>query len=285
MNSSIQWYPGHMAKAKRKISESLTLVDAVVEIVDSRIPRSSRNPDLASLVKSKPQIVLLCKSDLADSSVTRQWLEWFKSQGIPAMSADCRSGKGLEGFMPLLKSTLKEKIEKWQAKGMTNPTVRIMVVGIPNVGKSSFINRMTRGKKAIVGDRPGVTKGNQWFSIDKGVELLDTPGVLWPKFDDPSVGKALAFTGAIKDEILDTTTLASELLEILSAGYPDVLKRYKINEVSGKSGWELLELVARGRSMLIRGGEPDLDRAAKTVLDEFRGGKLGAVSLEKPEEY
>lgn len=283
MSNPIQWYPGHMAKAKRQISESLALVDAVVEIADARIPRSSRNPDLASLIKSKPRITLLCKSDLADKNITKLWLSWFETQGIHSLAADCRTGRGLEAFMPLLKNTLRDKIERLQAKGMVNPSIRIMVVGIPNVGKSSFINRITKGKKAVVGDRPGVTKGNQWFSIDKGVELLDTPGVLWPKFEDPEVGKSLAFTGAIKDEILDTTTLAAELLIRLGADYPEVLKRYKIADIADKKGWELLTLAARGRSMLIKGGEPDLERASKTVLDEFRSGKLGAISLEKPE--
>lgn len=282
MSNVIQWYPGHMAKASRKISESLSLVDAVVEIVDARIPRSSRNPDLLELIADKPHIVLLCKSDLADKNITKLWLSWFEDQGMPSMSADCKSGRGLGAFMPLLKNTLKEKIQRWQAKGMVNPSIRVMVVGIPNVGKSSFINRMAKSSKAVVADRPGVTKGNQWYSIAKGVELLDTPGVLWPKFEDPEVGKALAFTGAIKDQIMDTTTLAAELLERLAADYPHTLNRYKINDTANKQGWELLELVARGRSMLIKGGEPDLERAGITVLDEFRGGKLGAISLEKP---
>ncbi|MBQ6569872.1 MAG: ribosome biogenesis GTPase YlqF [Clostridia bacterium] len=279
---AISWFPGHMAKTRRTISESIKLVDAVAEIIDARIPVSSRNPELDKLVSGKPRIVLLNKADAADPVQTERWIEYFKNQGVYAIGVDCKTGKGLNAFVPLCKKILKDKIAAWEAKGMRNKILKIMVVGIPNSGKSSFINRMSKKSKAKVEDRPGVTRGNQWFPTDNGVDLLDTPGVLWPKFDDPIVGERLAFTGAIKDNILDVETLAGRLLEILHADYDDMLSaRYKIESDGAQNGIELLELIARKRGMLISGGEADLERAAVTVLDEFRGGKIGRITLEK----
>lgn len=279
---SIQWFPGHMTKTKRKIQESLKLVEAVAEIIDARVPVSSRNPDLDQLIRDKPRIVLLNKSDMADPAQTAQWIDYFKKQGAYALAIDCKSGKGLNGFIPLVRSVLADQIKAWEAKGMVGRTIRVMIVGIPNVGKSSFINKMSKTSKVKVEDRPGVTRGNQWVTIGKGFDLLDTPGVLWPKFDDPAVGEKLAFTGAVKDQIMDTEQLAGRLLELLSRQYPISLQRYKLQEadLSEKPGYELLSLVGRKRGMLISGGEIDTERAAIMVLDEFRGGKLGRITLE-----
>ena len=281
----IQWFPGHMAKTRRTISESLKLVDAVAEIIDARIPVSSRNPELDKMVGDKPRIVLLNKADAADDAQTSAWIEHFRSQGVYALAVDCKSGKGLNAFVPLCKKILKDKIAAWEAKGMKGKILKIMVVGVPNSGKSSFINRMSKKSKAKVEDRPGVTRGNQWFPTGNGVDLLDTPGVLWPRFDDPLVGERLAFTGAVKDTILDTESLAVRLLEMLSSQYNDMLvARYKIETQPEMHGAELLELVARKRGMLISGGEPDYERAAIMVLDEFRAGKIGKITLEKLEQ-
>lgn len=282
---SIQWFPGHMTKTKRKIQESLKLVEAVAEIIDARVPVSSRNPDLDQLISSKPRIVLLNKSDMADPAQTAKWIEHFKKQGACALAIDCKSGKGLNGFMPLVRSVLAEQIKAWEAKGMVGRTIRVMIVGIPNVGKSSFINKMSKTSKVKVEDRPGVTRGNQWVTIGKGFDLLDTPGVLWPKFDDPAVGEKLAFTGAVKDQIMDTEQLAGRLLELLASKHPASFQRYKLqdSDVKGKPGYELLGLVGRKRGMLISGGEIDTERAAIMVLDEFRGGKLGKITLEPME--
>ena len=280
---SIQWFPGHMTKTKRKIQDSLKLVEAVAEIIDARIPVSSRNPDLDQLVQSKPRIILLNKCDMADPVQTAKWIAYFQGKGAYAMAVDCKSGKGLQGFMPLVRSVLADQIEAWKTKGMVGRSIRVMVVGIPNVGKSSFINKMSKTSKVKVEDRPGVTRGNQWVTIAKGFDLLDTPGVLWPKFEDPAVGEKLAFTGAVKDQIMDTEQLAGRLLELLAARYPHSLQeRYKIQapDTEGKPGYELLEAVGRKRGMLISGGEIDTERAAMMVLDEFRGGKLGKITLE-----
>ena len=282
---AISWFPGHMAKTRRTISESLKLVDAVAEIIDARIPVSSRNPELDKMVGDKPRIVLLNKADAADDAQTSAWIEHFRSQGVYALAVDCKSGKGLNAFVPLCKKILKDKIAAWEAKGMKGKILKIMVVGVPNSGKSSFINRMSKKSKAKVEDRPGVTRGNQWFPTGNGVDLLDTPGVLWPRFDDPLVGERLAFTGAVKDTILDTESLAVRLLEMLSSQYNDMLvARYKIETQPEMHGAELLELVARKRGMLISGGEPDYERAAIMVLDEFRAGKIGKITLEKLEQ-
>lgn len=280
---SIQWFPGHMTKTKRQIEKSLKLVDVVAEIIDARIPVSSRNPVLNSLIENKPRIILMNKSDVADSTRTSQWVDYYKSQGIRALPIDCRSGKGLNGFIPLIKDVLSDRIASWESKGMVGRQIRVMVVGIPNVGKSSLINRLSKNSKANVEDRPGVTRSNQWFTIGKGFDLLDTPGVLWPKFDDKIVGERLAFTGAVKDEVVDMEHLASRLLEVLRDSYSGAVKqRYKLDEdISDLKGYELLELIGKKRGMLVSGGETDTERASIMVLDEFRSGKLGRITLEQ----
>lgn len=279
---SIQWFPGHMTKTKRKIAESLKLIDIVAEIVDARVPQSSRNPDLDDLVLSKPRIIILNKSDMADPNKTREWIDFYKKQNIFALSVDCKSGKGVNLFVPTIKNILKEKIEKAKIRGI-NKNLKVMIVGVPNVGKSSFINRLSSGKKAKVEDRPGVTRGNQWFTISKDVELLDTPGVLWPKFEDMSVGEKLAFTGAIKDQIMDVEQLAVRLLEYLNENYrANLVQRYKLEnfELSEKSGAELLEIIGKKRGMLVSGGEIDIERVSIMLLDEFRSAKLGRITLD-----
>ena len=277
----IQWFPGHMTKTRRMIEENLKLVDAVVEIVDSRIPESSRNPLLTELVGNKPRIIMLNKCDYSDDNVTKKWREYYEKQGYSVLVCDCRSGKGINRFLPLLKQKLSDLLERRRAKGMIGKALRIMVVGIPNVGKSSFINRMANSKKVKVEDRPGVTRGKQWVSIDKEVELLDMPGILWPKFDDKEIAVRLAFTGAIKDDVMDVEALAEELGAYLKEHYPDRLKeRYKLDSLEGY----ITELIARKRGMMISGGEPDTERAAITLLDEYRSGKIGKITLEQPAE-
>lgn len=281
---SIQWFPGHMTKTRRKIQASLKLVDAVAEIIDARIPVSSRNPELHKIIENKPRIILMNKCDMADSAQTARWVSYYQKQGVLAIPIDCKSGKGLNQFIPKVRELLKDRIAQWEQKGMVNRTIRVMIVGIPNVGKSSFINRMAKQNRAKVEDRPGVTRGNQWFTIGSAFDLLDTPGVLWPKFDDPNVGEKLAFTGAVKDQIVDTEQLASRLLEVLRDEYsPMLIARYKLEkyDLSELNGYELLELVGRKRGMLVSGGEIDTERAAIMVLDEFRGAKLGRITLEQ----
>lgn len=279
----IQWFPGHMARTRRKIKESLPLIDVVVEIVDARIPLASRNPELDSLTGRKPRLIVLNKADLADEAATRRWVAYFRSRGLAALPVDCKSGRGCNQFQPALRELLHDLLEKWESKG-ANRTIRAMVVGIPNVGKSSFINRMNRGGKAKVEDRPGVTRMNQWFVTEDGIQLLDTPGVLWPKFEDQNVAMRLAFTGAIKDQVLNMEEMACELLGILREGYAPLLtERYKLTEPLNEDNWELLQEVGRRRGMLVSGGEVDTERAAITILDEYRGGKLGRITLELPE--
>ena len=285
---TIQWFPGHMTRTKRQIEKSLKMVDIVAEILDARVPVSSRNPILGKLIGNKPRLILMNKSDMADAAATARWIAYYKAKGIKAIALDCRTGKGVNGFMPAIREVLQEQIARWEAKGMTGRPIRVMVVGIPNVGKSSLINKMCRGGnagKADVQDRPGVTRQNRWFTIGKGFELLDTPGVLWPKFDDPIVGERLAFTGAVKDDVVDVEGLASRLLEVLRDTYPQAMTaRYKLEgiELSDMQGYELLELVGKKRGFLISGGEINTERAAITVLDEFRSGKLGKITLELP---
>ncbi|MCY1714330.1 ribosome biogenesis GTPase YlqF [Caproiciproducens galactitolivorans] len=281
---TIQWFPGHMTRTKRQIEKSLKLVDAAAEIVDARIPVSSRNPDLNQLIQNKPRVILLNKSDMADPVQTARWIDYYKQNGVHAIAIDCRSGRGLNGFIPLVKEVLSDRIAAWEAKGMVGRQIRVMVVGIPNVGKSSLINRLSKNSKANVEDRPGVTRANQWFSIAKGFDLLDTPGVLWPKFNDKIVGEHLAFTGAVKDEVVDTEHLACRLLEVLRDSYSDAVKRrYKLEEIdlSELKGYELLELIGKKRGMLISGGEVDTERASIMILDEFRSAKLGRITLEQ----
>ena len=279
---SIQWFPGHMTRTRRQMQESLPLVDAVVEIVDARIPVSSRNPELDSWLGRKPRLIVLNKADLADEDATRRWIAHYRARGITAIAVDCKSGRGMDRFMPALRGLLSDAVARWEQKGMTR-AIRAMIVGIPNVGKSSFINRLTKGGKAKVEDRPGVTRQNQWFVVD-GAQLLDTPGVLWPKFEDRTVALHLAFTGAIRDRVLDLEEMAMALLCTLRGSYAPLLcARYKLEPPLPEENLALLELIARKRGMLIPGGEADIGRAAVMLLDEYRGGKLGRITLEMPE--
>lgn len=281
----IQWFPGHMAKTRRAITANLKLVDAVVEIVDARAPLSSRNPEMDRLTAGKPRIILLNKCDLADNKATDKWINYFNNNNVTALAVDCKSGKGIKSFIPTVKNkVLKELIEKRERNGMTGATIRLMIVGIPNVGKSSLINRLAGSKRAKVEDRPGVTRVKQWVKIGNNTELLDMPGVLWHKFEDQSVAIKLAFTGAVSDDILDIETLAMKLLVFLKENYPESLtERYKIEYSDGETGLELLEKVGKKRGMMISGGEVNTERASITVLDEFRSAKLGRITLEMPE--
>ena len=280
-NMTVQWFPGHMAKTRRLIKENLTAVDAVCELVDARIPESSRNPELDEIIGSKPRIVLLNKCDLADENATARKIKELSAKGITALPVDCRSGKGLDKFQPAVREVLKEKIQANVDRGMAGKHLRIMVVGIPNTGKSSFINRMAGKNRAEVADKPGVTRSNRWFFIGSGIELLDTPGVLWPKFEDPEVGFKLAFIGSVKDQILDIQEIAVRLLVILQKNYADRLReRYKIEDFEELEPYELLELIAQKRGMLLRKGEYDTERAAVMLLDEYRSGKLGRITLD-----
>lgn len=280
---NIQWFPGHMAKTRRLIKESLNLVDGVIEIVDARVPYSSSNPELSEIINKKPKIVLLNKCDVADENATKIWISYYKNNNIIALPVDCRTGKGLNQFIPACKQALKNVIEKNEAKGMAGKSLRFMVVGIPNTGKSSFINRMAGKNKAVVADRAGVTRSNQWFNVGNGIELLDTPGVLWPKFDDPTVGDKLAFIGSIKDEVMDMESLSCRLLDVLKKTNPQMIEnRYKISDFENLDGWEILEMIGRKRGFLIKGGEINYERTANIICDEFRGGKLGRISLELP---
>ncbi len=272
-----------MAKTRRLIKESLPFVDLVTEIVDARIPMSSSNPELKEMIGNKPRIVLLNKCDVADEKATAEWVEYYKNNGMYAIPVDCRSGKGLNAYLPLVRQVLKDKIQRNAEKGMAGKPLRVMVVGIPNTGKSSFINKMAGRNRAKVADKPGVTRSNSWFAVGNGVELLDTPGVLWPKFDDKAVGDKLAFIGSVKDEVLDSEILAMRLINVLKSGYCDrISERFKITGFEDKEDYEILEMIGRKRGMLISGGEIDTERAAIMLLDEYRGGKLGRLTLEMP---
>lgn len=282
---TIQWFPGHMTKTKRQIQANLKLVDAVAEIIDARIPVSSRNPDLDTLIQNKPRIILMNKCDLANQTATKMWIDHFAKHGITAIAVDCRSGRGLNKFPQAVNTVMKDKIDRLKSKGMKNPVMRIMIVGIPNVGKSSFINRISKQNRAKAEDRPGVTRGNQWFTISNNLEMLDTPGVLWPKFEDKIVGEHLAFTGAVKDQILDVELLAARLLDFLKHLKPaDFLTRFKLENIDldKMESYELLELIGKKRGMLISGGEVNTERAAIMLLDEFRAAKLGRITVEMP---
>lgn len=282
---TIQWFPGHMTKTKRQIQASLKLVDAATEIIDARIPVSSRNPELNNLIQNKPRVILLNKCDMANQTATKMWIDYYKKQGITALAVDCKSGRGLNKFPQAVNEVMKEKINRLQAKGMKNPTMRIMIVGIPNVGKSSFINRISRQNRAKVEDRPGVTRGNQWFTISKNLEMLDTPGVLWPKFDDQTVGEHLAFTGAVKDQVMDIELLAVRLLDFLKKLRPqEFITRFKLEneDIEQMDSYELLRLIGKKRGMLVSGGEINTERAAVMLLDEFRAAKLGRITVEMP---
>ena len=280
----VNWFPGHMTKALRGMEEDLKLVDAVCELTDARIPRSSRNPALDELLGRKPRLVLLNRADLADPAATARWLKYYRACGIAALETDSRSGRGVDKLSAALRSLLRERLEQLAAKGQGGRPLRAMVVGIPNVGKSTFINKAARRKAAAAGNRPGVTRGRQWITVDRSLELLDTPGVLWPKFEDPAVGEHLAFTGAVKEEILDLEALAARLAERLNRDYRDLLcARYKLTDTEGLSGHGLLEAAGRKRGFLISGGEIDTERMSKVLLDEFQAGSLGRITLEEPE--
>ena len=280
---TIQWFPGHMTKAERMIGEHMKLVDAVAEVLDARIPASSRNPDLARLAGDKPRLVILNRTDLADPAVTTRWREWFRRQGIAVLETDAKSGRGVRDFGPAVRGILRDRIAALEAKGQGSRPLRVMIVGIPNVGKSTFINKVAGRKAAAAADRPGVTRGKQWITIDAGLELLDTPGVLWPKFDSREVGESLALTNAIKAEVLDREELAADFMARLRDVCPGAIEaRYRFTPDPDKNGWELLEDAARRRGFLISGGEADLERMADVLLGEYRDGKLGRISLEAP---
>ena len=281
---NIQWYPGHMTKTRRQIETDLKLVDAVCEIVDARIPISSRNPDIDAICGNKPRIIVLNRMDLADNESTKRWMQYFRSKGIVAVATDCKTKKGIANFEPAVRSVLKEKIERNAAKGMNKP-LKVMVVGIPNVGKSTLINQISGRKGAKAENRPGVTRGKQWVNVDSGLLLLDTPGILWPKFEDPNVGMMLAFTGAVKEGVIDIEELAWRLMELMLKLYPQTLKeRYKVEADPDTPGYILLEEAGRKRGYMLSKGEIHTERMAKVLLDEYRSGKLGRFTLEVPED-
>lgn len=280
---NIQWFPGHMTKAQRMIEENMKLVDAVCEIIDARIPYSSRNPDIDRLAGTKPRLVILNRIDQADPAITAQWRKLYKSQGLSVLETDCKSGKGVNQFPQTVREVLKDRIAAYAEKGQGTRPLRVMILGIPNVGKSTFINKAAKRKAAKASDKPGVTRGKQWITLENGLELLDTPGILWPRFDDPQVGENLAVTGAVRDEILDRETLCANLLVKLRALYPQNLEdRYKFTPAPEMTGFEMLEAAAKKRGFLAGKGEYDLERMSAVLLDEFRGGKLGRMSLETP---
>lgn len=281
---NVQWFPGHMAKTRRLIEENLKLVDIVVELLDARLPMSSRNPQIDEIVKDKPRLILLNKSDIADKEITKKWIEYFSKNNIAAISISSTQSKNLNIIFDKCREVLKDKLQKQKEKGIVNKPIKIMVVGVPNVGKSSFINKLSGKKSAITGDRPGVTRGKQWIRLKSGFELLDTPGILWPKFEDEQIGIKLAFTGAIKDEIMDIELLAVKLLEFLKETYPESLtNRYKMTDFDDLDGYEMLIMLGRKRGFVVSGGEIDTLRAANILLDEFRGARLGEISLETPD--
>lgn len=285
-SQNIQWFPGHMAKTRRLISENIKLVDVVIELLDARIPYSSKNPEISSLCAIRPVLTLFNKSTLADPAVTKKWIEAYKKEGRHALAIDCVTGDGLKSIAPACRQILADKLERYEAKGMSGRKIRAMIVGIPNVGKSSLVNKLSGSKKARVEDRPGVTMTKQWVTTNIGIELLDMPGILWPKFEDETIGENLAFTGAIKDAILDTETLAGMLCaRLLETSRDKFCARYKLDaeKLVDKKPHELLAAVARKRGFLISGGELDTERASAIILDEFRSSKIGRISLEGPE--
>ena len=282
---NIQWYPGHMTKTRRMIQSQLKNMDAVCEILDARIPIASRNPDVEELTAGKPRLIVLNRIDIADAGATRAWTAYFRGKGFAVLEANAKEGQGTARFAAAVRDLLAEKLAAYAEKGQTGRTLRVMILGIPNVGKSTFINKVARRKTAKAEDRPGVTLSQQWVPVDRTLELMDTPGMLWPKFDDPTVGLHLAFTGAVRDEILDTETLACRLMELLARRYPQALaERYKVETAPEDSGYDLLIKAGRRRGFMLRGGEVDTERMAKILLDEFRGGKLGRFTLELPED-
>lgn len=282
---NIHWFPGHMTKARRKMAEDIKHVDAVCELLDARVPRSSANPDMDELTAGKPRLIILNRADLADQNATKRWSEVFRKQGRGVIATDCRSGKGVERFLPAVRELLGEQLQAWADRGQIGRPIRLMVAGIPNVGKSTFINRIAGRKATTVSDRPGVTRGKQWINCGNGIELLDTPGILWPKFEDKRTGENLAITGAVKDDVLDVELLGTRLLLMLWDDYRDRLtERYKLRDGDEPDADFPLELIARRRGFLMSGGVPDTRRAAIMLLDELRGGKLGRITLERPEE-
>ena len=287
----IQWYPGHMTKTRRQIEADLKNVDIVIEIIDARIPVSSRNPDIDSICAGKPRLIVLNRADQADQDGNRKWAAYFRGQGHSVMETDAKTGRGINQFSGIVQNVLKDQIAKWREKGQVGRPVRAMIVGIPNVGKSTFINKVARKKSAIAGDRPGVTRGKQWVNVDRSLDLLDTPGILWPKFEDERIGMNLAFTGAVKDDIMDVETLGCHMMTLMGEHYPEALKNaYKMTDIPAREeeendiayGYRLLQLGAQKRSMRISGGEFDTERMARVLLDEYRGGKLGRFTLEFP---
>ena len=282
---NIQWFPGHMTKAQRMIEENIKLVDAVCEILDARIPGASRNPDIDRLAGDKPRLVILNRCDLADPEMTSRWRRYFQNQGLAILETDAKTGKGVSGFAPAVRELLKDKLRDYESKGQVGRPLRLMILGIPNVGKSTFINKVAGRKAAIAGDKPGVTRGKQWISIDNGLDLLDTPGILWPKFESQEVGELLAITNAIKADVIDKETLGANFMLRLRAYYPDALRtRYKMEPDPEANGFELLEQAAKKRGFLVSKGEYDLERMANTLLKEYHEGKLGRLTLETPDD-
>lgn len=280
---NIQWFPGHMTKAQRMIEENLAMVDAVCEILDARIPYSSRNPDIDRLAGDKPRLVILNRVDLADPQMTARWRKYFESRGLAILETDAKSGKGVGSFAPAVRRLLKDKLAAYEAKGQVGRPLRVMILGIPNVGKSTFINRVAGRKAAKAGDKPGVTRGKQWINIDQGLDLLDTPGILWPKFDSQEVGEMLAITNAIKADVLDKETLGANFMLRLRELYPKAIEeRYKFVPDPDMNGFELLEQAAKKRGFLVSRGEYDIERMANTLLGEYHDGKLGRLTLEAP---
>ncbi len=281
---NIQWFPGHMTRARRMMEENLPQVDALCEILDARIPNASRNPEIDALAQEKPRLIVLNRADLADPGLTTQWKRYYETRGFRVIDCDSRTGKGSSAFAPAVRGLLEDRLRRWQEKGLTGRKLRVMVVGIPNVGKSTFINRIAGRKAAAVGDRPGLTRGKQWISIDSSLELLDTPGILWPKFEDAEAGALLAVTNAVKAEVVDREALAAFFIRQLCRMYPDAVRnRYKIDPDPERTGYDLLAEAGRKRGFLISGGETDVERMANTLLTEYHGGKLGRLTLEKPE--
>lgn len=283
---NVQWYPGHMTKTRRQMEADLKYVDAVCELLDARIPFSSRNPDVAELCGNKPRMVILNRIDIADPDTTQKWADFFKKQGLFVIKTDCKSRKGISTFQPTVRAMLAEKIARYAEKGQIGRPLKLMVVGIPNVGKSTFINQVTGQKRAKAENRPGVTRGKQWINVSSGLLLLDTPGILWPKFEDKEVGMKLAYTGAVKEDVIDIESLACALLRMLWVRYPEAIKtRYHIEMPPDADGWELLEACGRKRGFLISGGEINTERMAKVLMEEYRSGKLGNFSFEDPSIY
>ena len=282
---NIQWYPGHMTKTRRMMEEDLKLVDAVCEILDARIPISSRNPDIDAICGKKPRMVILNRIDMADPDLVSRWSSYFKAKGMAVIRTDCKSRRGINTFAPAVRQLLAEKLQRYAEKGQVGRPLKLMVVGIPNVGKSTFINQIAGRKGAKAENRPGVTRGKQWVNVDGGLLLLDTPGILWPKFEDPEVGMRLAYTGAVKEDVIDTETLACHFMELLAKFYPQtLLERYKLEAPEGADGYDLLQLAGKKRGYLVSGGEVNTERMAKALMDDYRSGKLGKLTLESPEE-